>query len=490
MISPKLLKLIIESIIGSLVKLVNKSISEQTYPNALKIAKIIPIHKSGNKQDMNNYRPISILSCFNKIFEKILQYALVRHIENNNILYRNQFGFRKYHSTIDALIATHDYIIENLDKNKKIMGIFIDLKKAFDSIDPQILIQKLEYYGITGPFQKIIESYLTDRKMYTTIQNYSSGTRPIKYGVPQGSVLGPILFTIYINDIKNLSKSDEIKLFADDTSIFSTGETYSELEENANKSLNECQEWLLINRLSLNIDKTQYMVFNRSESKIKLNLAIGSIPIKQTSNTKYLGLTMQDNLKWNIHINNTINKLNKMIPLFYSIKKILPKNKLILVYKSLAMSVINYAIELYGRKNNVWLKQMQKTQNRLLKILTSSAKLTSTNKLHKELNILKISDHAQVRLCLLIHKIMYANGGELPYSMKNAITTGEDIHKRNTRSKYNIYLTNNSFKMKNKIIDEAAIVWNKLPNLTKTVSNRNLFKEKLNGLFIRSYETK
>jgi retron-type reverse transcriptase len=219
LISPKLLKLCVNELTPIITKLINKAILENIYPDILKIAKVLPIYKSGDKTILNNYRPISILISINKIFEKILYAQLINHIEKNKIMYKHQYGFRKHHNTTHALISSYDYIIEQINNNKFVMGLFIDLRKAFDSINHSILINKLTYYGINGPFLNILRDYLKNRKIFTQIGSISSEMLPISYGVPQGSVLGPILFLLFINDIQYLT-DNELKLFADDTNMF------------------------------------------------------------------------------------------------------------------------------------------------------------------------------------------------------------------------------------------------------------------------------
>ena len=274
------------------------------------------------------------------------------------------------------LINLHDYIIDKLNSKNKVIGVFIDLKKAFDSIDINILIEKLKYYGIVGPYNTLLESYLKDRNICTIVNNNKSNPKNIKYGVPQGSVIGPLLFSLYINDLKTIADDIEINLFADDTSLLVDGKNSHDVLEKTNIVLNKLSKWLLSNSLTLNTDKTHYLDF--STKKIQdPHLTINDQPIIKQNETKYLGLIIQDDLKWNKHINRLINKLNSQIPLYLTLRDVIPKGKLKIAYNSLAFSLINYGIELYGRKNNKWLNQLQKTQNRLLKLLYKNANCTT-----------------------------------------------------------------------------------------------------------------
>lgn len=484
-ISQKLVKSVKHIIIPTLVKLINASIIEKKYPDCLKTAKVIPIFKAGSTSDSNNYRPISLLSTFNKIFEKKIQADLVKFIEKNDILYEKQYGFRKYHSTIDALISTHDYIIEQKRKKTKIIGIFIDLKKAFDSIDNSILLQKLENYGISGPYNMLLKSYLTNRKIYTNINDVSSNKMEINYGVPQGSVLGPILFNLYINDIKSIAKKYEINLFADDTSLFITAKTYRELETKANIALKELNNWLSANRLTLNVQKTHYIDFSTKKDS-EISLKISDKQIERVKETKYLGIILQENLKWEKQISSIITKLNKQIPLYYALKTIFSVEKLNTVYKALSLSLINYGIELYGRKNTIWLKQLQKTQNRLLKILLSKPRISSTNSIHKVLKILKVKDLADVRNSLVIHKFIHQK--ENLNETYKELKSNNDIHSRNTRNRdTTIHITANFNLYQNKVIEEASLIWNSLNQNIRSINTRTKFKLFIENTKIENY---
>ena len=233
----KLLKLIPDLIVIPLCNIINLSFVSGSFPDPLKIVKVIPIHKNGSTQDINNYRPISLLSIFDEIMEKIMHERLYKFLELNNILYSKQFGFRKNNSTIDALIKITDKIRESVDKGKYGCGIFIDLRKAFDTVNHNILLLKMEHYGVRGPSLQWFRSYLSERKQYVYINGECSELKQISCGVPQGSVLGTLLFLIYIDDLPNISKKLDLYLFADDTSKYYEDKSLENLEIRVNKEL-------------------------------------------------------------------------------------------------------------------------------------------------------------------------------------------------------------------------------------------------------------
>jgi hypothetical protein len=283
-----------------LTKIINLSFETGIFPDSLKIVKVIPIFKNkGSNQDQNNYRPISLSSNVDKIFEKLVHARLISFLDKHEILFKRQFGFRKGHSTTHTLINLTEEIRKHLDKGQFSCGVFIDLQKAFDTVDHNILLRKLELYGIRGLGNNWFRSYLTNRKQYVYLSGAKSRTLRILHGVPQGSVLGPLLFILYINDLHNAILHSETTHFADDTSLTYSDQSLKTIERRLNVDLKFLFKWLSSNLISLNVAKTVVVLF-RNERKtpdFNIRLKLNGKYLELSETIKYLKSLLELSLK-------------------------------------------------------------------------------------------------------------------------------------------------------------------------------------------------
>ena len=263
-ISSSLLKYLEPILSGPLLLIINQSLHTGIFPDKLKLAKIFPVHKKDDIHMIQNYRPISILPTIPKVvYEQIQTYFL-----QNNLFSKSQYGFRSQHSTEHAILELVDKISLALDNGNTPIAFYLDLSKAFDTLDHKILLSKLKTYGLTELSLKWFCNYLSFRSQYTEINQIKSATIPISIGVPQGSILGPLLFIIYINDIQNLSKFFHFIKYADDTTLFNSMSKQNPYDGTViNNELSKVFQWLSINRLSLNVMKTKFMIFHNKNKK-------------------------------------------------------------------------------------------------------------------------------------------------------------------------------------------------------------------------------
>ena len=400
-ISSNLSKQIIPEIIDVLIHIFYCSLSTGIVPSKLKIAKVNPVFKSGDKHKFTNYRPISILPSISKLLEKVVYNRIYDFITNHKILSPNQFGFRKKHSTYMAINNLYDIITNAIDRKLHTVGIFLDLSKAFDTLDHSILLQKLNHCGIRGISNDWIKNYLKGRHQFVVYDKTSSVTNTIHCGVPQGSILGPLLFLLYINDLPKCSSSLDFILFANDTNIICSNDDPDTLETVLNKDLHIISNWFKLNKLSLNVTKTNYMIFKNKYSpatSIDVNILIDNNQLSQVKTTKFLGVLIDDNLSWKTHTTHVCNIISKYNGIIRKVRHFLPSDFLPTLFNTLVYPYINYCAIIWADNNNSHRDSILLLQKRIVRTCTNSMWLELTNPLFQSLNTLKIQDYILFKL--------------------------------------------------------------------------------------------
>ena len=330
-INTKLLKTITPYITKSIAFITNQSLASGVFPDELKIAKIVPIFKKNDPTLLDNYRPISLLPVFSKIFERVIFDQLHNHFNLHNLYFTSQYGFRKKHSTESAVLELVDKTIKHMDSGDVPISIFLDLSKAFDTLDHDILLDKLSYYGVKETALSLFKSYLSNRKQYVEYLNTTSNFTDIKTGVPQSSILGPLLFIIYINYFPSASTIFSLIMYADDTTLCSTLNAFKSksqnetLNGNINKELCKIDKWLKLNKLSLNTTKSKFVIFHMPQKRVEIPIInINNVNIECVANFDFLGVTIDKKLSWNGHTDKISLKLSRCVGIPNKLKRFLP----------------------------------------------------------------------------------------------------------------------------------------------------------------------
>lgn len=480
--SPNIIKSNADTFSVLLSQLFNQILSQGKYPDCLKVARVSPIFKSGDATDPCNYRPISTLSVFSKIFEKLLVNRIVNFLNKYNVLYKYQYGFRKGCSTATAIVELVDFLLDNIDKKCIVGGLFIDLKKAFDTLNHDILLKKLESYGIRGLANEIFRSYLSDRKQFVALKDDFSSTRLINIGVPQGSNVGPLLFLLYINDLGNLPLKGIPKLFADDTALFYPDSNVSSIIEAINYDLRLLMNYFETNLLSLNLLKTKYMLFHSPRKKMfsHANPTISSVEIEEVSSYKYLGLIFDPILSWKEHIRKIQKKVSSLCGLMYRVRQFVPRKALLNYYYACVHSHLQYLIIVWGHASQSNLQKLQVLQNRCLKIIYKLPRLYSTGQLYENSShsILPLRGLCRLQTCLFVFDMLKNSKAHCNL----VFPTGN--HMYNTRQANNLLRSRASTCLgQMRITSYGPSVYNVLPNYLKALNSRLPFKTRLKQHF-------
>lgn len=387
-ITTTILKQNINSLVPPITHLCNLSLETGKFPDIFKRAVVCPVYKTGNKNEPTNYRPISLLSNLSKILEKIVNKRIVKYLQNKNLLSDSQFGFREGRSTEDAVLTLTTKIASYVDRGDKCLGVFLDLQKAFDTVSIQILITRLESVGFRGVALNWFIDYLTNRHQRVKIDCIESSDLKCKYGVPQGSTLGPTLFLIYINDLSRLANSTylDLYMFADDTVLIFHGQTWNMVFNLAEIGLTKVTAWLENSLLSINTGKTKYVCFSKSAVGKPIathSLKIHTFPCNRITTrencicaslcrvdcVKYLGVLLDDTLTWEMHITSTIARVRKLVYIFKNLRTVANSILLLQTYRALCECIIRYCICAWGGAAKTHMLGIERAQRMVLKVL-------------------------------------------------------------------------------------------------------------------------
>ena len=489
-ISTKIMKAGIIEVAKPLTYIFNLSLSSGIVPKQLKVATIEPIHKAGDRGLFNNYRPISILPAFSKLLEKVMATRLCKFLESHSLLYKHQYGFRKGHATIHPIIHFLNHIAQSNDKpNKELtIGLFLDLSKAFDTVSHDILLKKLNRYGIRGIANDWFRSYLSERVQYTSIGKHVSTRKLSTCGVPQGSILGPLLFLIYINDLHNATELN-ILTFADDTTAFMSHKCPNELVRKTNVELRKIYEWCCVNKLSLNTKKSFFSIYGPKQNitlnetiTLKNNI-IARVKNDHNSVAKFLGVYLDEHLTWKFHVNKIRSKISQAIYALNKVKNILPLSTMKTIYYSLVHSNLTYGILAWG--NSASANSLFKLQKKAIRMLNNKKYNSHTEPLFKLNNILTLKD--QYTFEVLTFMFDFINT-KLPVSFNNLYSrlNREGIGTRQSldilypgrpRTKFSEYLPRHVFLK----------TWNNLEDQYKRIKNRQSFRRMIRDKFVSMY---
>ena len=494
--STKLLKECSDLILRPLTYLVNLSLVQGCFPCELKVSRTCPIFKNGCRKDVSNYRPIACLPVLSKVFEKVVFNQIHEYLSVNNILSPNQFGFQPRKSTLDPLIQILNYIADAFNQDKFVVAVFLDLSKAFDLVNHNILLDKLRKIGLNNTSLNWFRSYLSNRKMYSSVNGFlSSNFKVLSRSVPQGSILGPLLFLIFINDLP-LSNDLVSFLFADDTTALTTGRNIHETGSFVNAELQKLGLWLRSNELCINTNKTKVMVFSNRKTIEDFPFVFNSndinspedanliTPLERISNSsnvpaiKMLGIYLDEFLTFDYHCQKVCKKMNSAMFFISSVRKMFSSKSMTKLYYALIHPHILYCLPAYGFMSAKNRKMIFNKQKQCIRMINKSRYNSHTEPLFFASKILPLEDLICQQKLIFMHSIKHGHSAvNFPHFVSN-MSVNDHLYSLRNDDDFFVTRTNLSFIQKMPLIDFPTS-WNSIDQSLKEITSKNLFKKNI-----------
>ena len=476
-ISAKIIKLSGPYITKVLVQICNRSIETGTFPKPWKMAKVIPLYKKNGKEDPGNYRPISILPVLSKILEKHVATSLLEFLNVNDLLAKRQSGFRSKHSCETALHLMIDEWSSHLLDKKMVGLLFVDFSKAFDLVDHKIILQKLAEYNFHDSSLAWFTSYLSDRKQIVKVNGCTSEECPIKSGVPQGSILGPIIFLMSINDLPLQETLSDIAIFADDATESACGEDIEEIETKLQRKANTIEKWATANKMVVNGDKTKGMLMT-SQQKLRtltnsdLNIKVSGKTIEQVDSEQLLGVKIDYSLTWDDQVKQVRKKVLYKLSLLRKIKQYLPVSVRKLYHNYYVKPHLDYCSTVWGHTTDKNLDKIYKLQKQSARLILDKDYSTPTVELLKELNWITFAETIKSREATLVYKTL---NNSAPSYMSEMFQYVKDVGRPDLRSttENKLYIPKAHHKS---IRYSAPRTWNNISNEVRQSSSLSQFK--------------
>ena len=473
----KIFKLVAPYLIEPLCKLINLSFSTGVFPKLFKIARITPIFKSGDRKMPTNYRPISSIPYLSKVFEKCICIRLLKFFDKFSLFSNCQHGFRKGRTTCDALLSLTESIYENLNRREYLVSSLVDLRKAFDTVSHPILVRKLAKYGVRGVSLSLITSFLKDRKQFVSLGSNSSSLMNVRIGVPQGSTLGPVLFLIYVNDLPTISDILKFSLFADDTAITISNKDCNDLVMTLNDELHKLSQYTVLNRLSINVDKTKSIVFSNKNSENILNssISICNQNVEFTKNVTYLGIKLNNKLDFSDQVDFVVDKVAKQTGILFKIRKNLDIRTRLTFYYSFIYPHLIYNVLIWGGAYPTVIQKLVVQHKKTIRTIADIPYNGHTSSTFRMYKILKFSDIYKYHVLIY----MYKNRSKPIFNVQHDVST---------RNRNNLVSSFQRLKRtQNSVYYIGPKFWNELPNRVRNSSRLCEFKNNLKEHLVAAY---